>query len=265
MRALIFLLLFSCSPVVGQSLFHSQAFLSNAGAGRSSSSSYTAYASKFDSNDYLSRTNTLSGASSSKWQTISLWVKFETLTWGAWFFNACDSEGTVKFRVGQLTTSGFILQHVSGAYWWGVGGAVATNTWYHIIASTKNESESSCKMYVNDVDVGAPTGVSNNTIPWGDYNGFYLGALRDGTSKMNASVCEFWWAPGQFIDLSLADNRNKFALSSKPIDLGADGSTPTGTAPAIYLKNAYGSFQTDVSGNGNSFTVTGSLESATAP
>jgi len=48
------------------------------------------------------------------------------------------------------------------------------------------------------------------------------------------------------------------SAGGKPVSLGSDGSTPTGTAPTVYLKNPFGTFQNNLGGGGN-FTVTGTL------
>lgn len=58
-------------------------------------------------------------------------------------------------------------------------------------------------------------------------------------------MAEFWFAPGQYIDFSVQANREKFRLANGlAAELGSDGSTPTGTPPAIYF-----------SGNRNDFGV----------
>ncbi len=48
-------------------------------------------------------------------------------------------------------------------------------------------------------------------------------------------IAEAWFAPGQFIDFTNSANRAKFHdAMNAPVDLGTDGSTPTGSAPALY-------------------------------
>lgn len=60
---------------------------------------------------------------------------------------------------------------------------------------------------------------------------------------MLGDMAEFWFAPGVSLLNSIGDlptgNLRKFRTADgKPVGLGADGSTPTGTAPAIYLRVA---------------------------
>jgi hypothetical protein len=52
-----------------------------------------------------------------------------------------------------------------------------------------------------------------------------------------------------------------FSAAGKPVALGADGSTPTGTAPRIFFSGDNSSFATN-KGTGGSFTLTGSLTNA---
>ncbi len=59
------------------------------------------------------------------------------------------------------------------------------------------------------------------------------------TDTLNCIICEmaeFWFAPDQYIDFSVAANRNKFhSVAGKPVSLGTDGSAPTGSPPVLYL------------------------------
>lgn len=92
---------------------------------------------------------------------------------------------------------------------------------------------------------------------------FSVGAW--GTASPNKYVgdmANFWFAPGQFVDFSNQANRRKFIdAGGKPVNLGADGSTPTGTAPAIFFSGDAAAFATNA-GTGGAFTLTGSLTNA---
>lgn len=78
-----------------------------------------------------------------------------------------------------------------------------------------------------------------------------------------------WWASdlyinmGETLDLTNSTNREKFrSAAGKPVNLGSDGSTPTGSVPHILFSNAFATWHQDVSGNGNTLTVVGALEAA---
>ena len=52
-------------------------------------------------------------------------------------------------------------------------------------------------------------------------------------------MADTWIAPDQSIDFSVTANRRKFIdASGKPADLGANGQTPTGTPPPLFLRRA---------------------------
>jgi hypothetical protein len=83
---------------------------------------------------------------------------------------------------------------------------------------------------------------------------------------LNGCLAEFWLAPGTYLDLTTAANIALFrGADGKPVDLGADGSLPTGSAPLIYLScrpgDAASAFATN-RGTGGDFTITGSLDVA---
>lgn len=89
---------------------------------------------------------------------------------------------------------------------------------------------------------------------------FFIGT--DDQSPLTGNVADFWFAPGQFIDFSIEANRRKFiGADGKPVDLGSDGSAPTGAAPTIFLSGDDAGFATN-RGTGGAFTLTGALTNA---
>jgi hypothetical protein len=56
------------------------------------------------------------------------------------------------------------------------------------------------------------------------------------------SICRigFLWFNTEYIDFSQEANRLKFFDAfNNPVDLGADGSTPTGSQPLIYMNEGF--------------------------
>jgi len=66
------------------------------------------------------------------------------------------------------------------------------------------------------------------------------------------------------LDLDTVSNRRLFndgsggGAGGKPVNLGSDGSTPTGNQPIIYLNGDETNFQINA-GSGGNLTVTGAL------
>lgn len=53
---------------------------------------------------------------------------------------------------------------------------------------------------------------------------------------IQADIAEVWYNPGMFMDFSDESNRAKFhSAELTPVNLGNDGSFPTGSAPFVYL------------------------------
>lgn len=87
-----------------------------------------------------------------------------------------------------------------------------------------------------------------------------VGSLVSESLKFNGALAGVWVGCGQYLDFSNPVNRLKFTdvFGNPKKDLGVDGSTPTGTAPDIYLNHNYLSFQTN-EGTAGDFTVYGAL------
>lgn len=85
-----------------------------------------------------------------------------------------------------------------------------------------------------------------------------LGLLSDDTQNLNGYLAELWFSD-TFIDFSQESNRLKFRDAfGNPVNLGTDGSVPTGTAPLMYMRFDPLSFATN-SGVGGNFTINGTI------
>lgn len=145
-----------------------------------------------------------------------------------------------------------------------VGGTF--NVWHHLIVALDVGHAAAARphvMYLDDVDVTADVHDDGTTfIITANGKEFVLGGDSFG-NNVTMDVADVWWGLDQFLDISVTANRRKFISATlKPVDLGDDGSTPTGTAPAFYLRRdpttgTASDFATDKSGNGNTFTETG--------
>lgn len=67
-----------------------------------------------------------------------------------------------------------------------------------------------------------------------------IGSAAAGASPVKMTLREFMWWPGVFIDWTHAGNLAKVFAGGKPVDVGANGSLVTGTAPALYLSRRPG-------------------------
>lgn len=223
---------------------------------------YTANSTTFTTNSYQTATQASLGLSDSKVGIVSFWIKPDSNSFvGGTKYVQNNLGGRLDIRFEPATgVSTIIGKNSSGSTIFQVtastGGEFSAGNWYHVLASWDLASGiASTHYYINGVNRKKTGGTATddfidhangNSIVVGDhYAGGYSGCIS-----------EFYYNLSESIDFSSQANREKFALSGVPVDLGSDGSTPTGTSPEVYLKSAYSSFEVN-SGSGGDFTVTG--------
>jgi hypothetical protein len=112
-------------------------------------------------------------------------------------------------------------------------------------------------MYVNDANASPSASPSNTTI---DYTiaDWAVGGDVGGSNLADGDVAEVFFTD-EYLDISVVANRRKFITAGlRPVDVGSDGSTPTGTAALIYLSGATSTWHTN-DGSGGGFTENGAL------
>lgn len=119
--------------------------------------------------------------------------------------------------------------------------------------------------YLGSTTFGTDSGGSSLVVPWSTHYPalFCLGwngsSMHGGTSNHGFDVAEFYLETATYLPLSVPANIKKFrdSVTGKPVELGADGSTPTGTAATIFLKVDSGGIAADFltnRGTGGDFT-----------
>jgi hypothetical protein len=243
------------------------------GFGGGTSGGFTAAAVTFDgSNDYMRRGADLTGNADGKNGIISFWIKYNGGDGGNqvpfWSHSTPhnlirrDSANKYDFTFRSSGVSNVVYMYTSSTY------TVSTG-WHHVLAAW-DLANTTVQMYIDGsaVSFDATTAI-NSDIDYtqSDHNFF---ADNSAGQKVNADVSEFYMNFAEYLDISDAANRAKFRDSDgKPVDLGSDGSTPTGTAPIVYCSvregDAASVFGTN-KGSGGGLTITGSLAlAATSP
>ena len=110
--------------------------------------------------------------------------------------------------------------------------------WHHVLWSIDLSSAAKRHLYVDDAadtfDLTTP--YTNSAIDF-SVTGYYVGS-NGATADLNGAISEFWFDSGTYIDLGTEGLRRDFIdAAGNPVDLGADGSVPTGTAPEVYLSD----------------------------
>ncbi|MBT4049827.1 MAG: hypothetical protein HOE64_15900 [Nitrospina sp.] len=218
---------------------------------------------KFNGTNYLSRVAT--SDSDTKVGTISFLfrpnhdfsVQRDILSHNAGFVNISTST-QARFRIRLLKSTGAAVLDLLSTK------TLVQGTLYHIVASW-DLATSAVHVYIDGVD-DSPS-IINNVNDFVDYSRATSEIATDsnlnGTSAME--IGNFYFNRSQYVDISIAANLAKFIDSrGNPVDLGSDGSTPTGTAPEVFLNNAVSTFQNNL-GSGGNYTVTSGALTAGTP
>ena len=234
---------------------------------------YTALGVNFDgSNDWLVRgsagTN-FTGISDGTEITCSFWFKPVDSGGGSrrLFTNSDDSfyiEQTdaelINVFVGSTTGATLCFCRSS---------ALSYDVWNHV-AFSFDAGTATPQLYINgssdltNIDTPA-TGTINLNSSTGTPS---VGAAANGADKTTSDMADIWFGTTR-LDWSDSAVMAKFrTVAGKPVNLGADGSTPTGSAPIGYFSRrdtVASSFATN-KGTGGGMTINGTLtNSSTSP
>jgi len=172
--------------------------------------------------------------------TISYWMRMAALpssskimqTDSGRFIFVVESNGRANIRWYDSTPA------VSAWLYTSIGDLVL-NEWTHVLISLQADINSA-HIYVNDADtVGTKNWSSTNKISWEAGTNIRLFYDTDAVYD----IAELYINADEYLDISDEYYRRKFiSADKKPVNLGPDGSWPTGTAPPIYLSGGADTF-----------------------
>jgi hypothetical protein len=130
-----------------------------------------------------------------------------------------------------------------------------------MLVANSNSGSNYVKIYINGDPEPLTTTVSlpddavfDLAVSGGSTREYTIGATGGDSSLLNANLYDLW-----FDDVAV-DDVSKFYNAGKPVDLGSDGSAPTGSPPALYFSRAgNGNTWNNNSSGGSSFSLNGSL------
>ena len=131
-----------------------------------------------------------------------------------------------------------------------------TTNWHHALFSVDMADTAKRHLYIDDV-------LDKTVLTYADDLIDLTGTIHTFGSqptiwKWDGCMADVWFGYGQYIDFSIDANRLKFIDVGNPVDLGSDGSTPTGVAPLIFFSGATAAWHTN-KGPGGGFTEFGAL------
>lgn len=206
---------------------------------------------------YYQRGAALTGATGTYTQClVSFWHKVDpsegrsvARSDGSGFFNISIAPQDDRAVVIDLYDAGFNGDTVIAPYEFGEEAE-----WVHVLVAYDYNTHANTRVAVNGELKVVGGGYFNAAPPTlaGEDN-FKIGGLV-------GSIAHLYVAFGQWLDLSDPANIAKFYADGLPVDLGADGSAPTGTAPTIYTRGGRGDFSDNL-GSGGDFSLTDPSES----
>ena len=235
-------------------------------SGATASAEHIPCASQFSDTQYLTRGAGLTGVSDSQTLIFSALVKSDnTTSYRRVFSNSTGGQHiTLQRATGQAQFQFFGANAAGVRVFLGYSGNFTDDyDWHHVLASV-DLSIPKIHYYIDDVLNNVAPVQINDTIDF-THTDWIVGANDGGGNPWNGGIAQLYFAPGQFLDFSVVSNRRLFiSASGKPVSLGMDGSKPTGTAPAIFLRRRK-NFGTNF-GTGGDFTPDSvSLDTAKGP
>lgn len=209
-------------------------------------------------NSYLS-SSSLSGVSDGFTGSMSLWVKVQTNATNALFL----TNGGAAIEIFLNNIGRMFMELSDGSSFLAsqqTSTPVTINAWNNFLISWNTNHTAGNKVlniYMNGANVNTGTVDSSGAFQT-TYASVPTVVPSVGTSANEIDMAQIWFAPNQFIDFSNPANVALFYNSGLPVSLGSNGQIPTGTAPAVYLKNPAASAGTN-SGTGGNFTINGTI------
>jgi len=219
-------------------------------------------------NDYATRGADLTGIADGKVGLFSFWVRLDGGDSGQMCFFANGANNVAcgiyvgKTSLNLFQVRGADSSNTNKLSLLSASAYTAGASWLHVLCSF-DLAAGSRHLYINGgSDLAAAPTVVNADLDLTRGN-FSVGGETDAGGKTSSCLSELWFNT-EYLDISVQANREKFrSAAGKPVNLGANGATPTGNQPLIYMP--YGN-PADNKGTGGNFTVTGTLDvSSTSP
>lgn len=157
-------------------------------------------------------------------------------------------DGAGNVSISGRTTAGIEVLSVGTP-----AGLVTINEWNHIAVSIDLFDSGKRHIYINGTAV-SPT--------WTTYTdalgplGWNTQIFRIFPNPDTFQLQNFYLATGQYLELSVASNLQKFIRGNRPVSFGTTGELPTGTQASIALTGTAAEFVTNL-GNGGTVSTGG--------
>jgi len=145
-----------------------------------------------------------------------------------------------------------------------VATITADATWHHVACSWDLADTAKRHCYIDGSSSLSVTTYTDDTIDYAHSAGSHRKTIggNSGTTPgalMNGCLSELFF-DNIYFDLSAAGNLEKFrSASGKPVNLGSDGSIPTGSQPTLYFRTAVPDWETNSGTSSGPWSESGTL------
>lgn len=223
---------------------------------------YVADAVYANDTSYLTRGAALTGAANTKLGILAFSVRKSRDNFNEVLFHGAvsgTSKVTVLYSAGTKKISINVQRADVASTGFSVTSSVqqlATDGPVHYVAAWDvGQAASFQKLLRNGVDVSESVSVIDQNLNYAGPNDWSVLGDVLGSNLVLGDVSDVYFNTAETIDLSVAANVAK-VWSNGQVDLGADGSNFTGTAPRVWLQGTLASWHTN-KGTGGGFTVLG--------
>lgn len=183
--------------------------------------------------DFFEKSGDLTGNSDTKLFSGSVWIKKGTYTQTQRWY----SMGNAETRIRQLSSGKIQIQGNNAGVQLKVESTstYSNSSWHHYCWCFDMSDTGKRFLYVDDVSDLTVITYNDSTIDFtrGTHR---VGANDDFDQVFNGCMADFWIGFNIYYDFSITANRRKFITAGgAPVNLGATGQTPTGTAPICFF------------------------------
>ena len=224
-------------------------------------------------NDFMSSTDDMGFSGSINYYSFFFWVYIETGSSGGFVVSTHKSAPGTSMPYHVINSSRQFEGNAyasAGSYFYPAQSSTgfSVDEWHYVMIRF-NSGSYDWKLWIDGVDqaYSVTSAGSPGFALLGLDDGTTIGANgASGTSRLNGYLAEFWMDDVD-LDFDSSAVRDAFVLDGAPVDLGDDGSGPTGSQPGVYCSIRSGGSVTDFAtnrGSGGNFTITGTLDLITA-
>lgn len=215
-------------------------------------------------NDFWTRGAVLTGIADAKSFTVQFW--FDTSNSGTSMTIMRSDVGRFEVRRESTDRIRFIAKNAANTIICDVNSDSTYTTGLHHVVCSVDLATAAAFLYIDGADdLQAGATLTDDTIDFTDGTNFGVGANDSGATKFNGELAAIFFQDGTHQDVGT--NIGLWYAGGGQVALGADGSTPLGVQPILFINSVAATLNASGTnlGSGGNGTVTGALADGTDP